>query len=135
MEGIREIPSGVREGSLAEKLGKNKARAIASVALAAASLLGISGKPNSGVGVGVEVPHPVTGEQVSVGVLAYSVEDQWPKGLPQLPGRDYTSVDAYEVRIGGAGLAVYTAFLKDKDGSVFRTVGVYPGFETKLGSK
>lgn len=140
MENTKEMPSGVREGSLAEKLGKDKARAIASVALAAAGLLGISGKPNSGVGVGVEVPNPATGKQVSVGVLVTSTEGKFPLGLPKVIGDkiDYdqpNDLNLFQVNIGGAKLAVYTATLKNESGDSVKTVGVYPGFETQLGKK
>lgn len=122
-----------KRNPLVEKIGKDKVRAIASLGLAAATLLGISGKPNTGVGVGVEVPNPATGEQVSVGVMAYSAEDEWPRGLPNIPGKDYKDLEVYQVRIGGTGFAVYTASLEDDAGNIVKTVGVYPRFETTLG--
>ncbi len=120
---------------LVEKIGKGRVRAIAYLGLAASMLLGISGKPNTGVGLGIEVPNPMTGESVSVGVVATSSEYQYPMGTPNIPGKDYKDIQAYQVSIGGAKLAVYTATLEGDDGSVVKTIGIYPGFETKLGRK
>jgi len=129
------VPPERKRNPLVEKLGQNKVRAIAALGLAAAGFLGISGKPNTGVGLGVEVPNPMTGESVSVGVMATSAEGQHPMGLPKIPGKEYKDIQAYQVSIGGAKLAVYIASLEDKDGSVVKTIGIYPGFETTFGRK
>lgn len=137
MTEVSEAPAPVaKEGNrLTEIISKDKMRAIAAIGLAGAGLLGISGKIESGVGVGVEIPDPFTGKQVSVGVMAYSSEDQWPMGLPKVPGKDYKDLEVYQVKIGGAGLAVYAGSLTKEDGEIVRTIGVYPAGETTLGRK
>ncbi len=125
----------VKRNPLVEKIGKDKARWAASVALAAAGFLGISGKPNSGVGLGVEVPNPNNGEAVSVGVMLASSEGGHPLGYPGAIFKDFNwdNLEVFQVSIGGAKLAVYKADILKGDGSVVKTVGVYPGFETTLG--
>lgn len=120
---------------LTELVGRDKMRTIAAIGLAAAGLLGVSGKPESGVGVGVEIPNPTTGEQVSVGIVAASTEGEYAMGLPAALANKMRDIQSYQLSIGGVKLAVYTASLWNDDGSMVKTVGVYPGFQSKLGKK
>jgi hypothetical protein len=120
---------------LIERLGKDKVRAIAALGLAAASFLGISGKPESGVGIGVEVPDFKTGGSVNVGVMASSTEGRYPLGFPRIPGKEYKDIEAWLVSIGGAKFTVYAATLGEEESPARTLLGVYPGFETRLGKK
>lgn len=132
---MAEAPVPKEGNRLVEVIGKDKARWAASIALAAAGFLGISGKPNSGVGLGVEVPNPTNGQAVSVGVTLSSSEEGYALGFPGAIFKDlkYKNLEIYKVSIGGTTLAVYkTDILKD-NGKWVKTVGVYPGFQTTLG--
>jgi hypothetical protein len=119
--------------NLTEKIGKDKARLVASLGLAAATLLGISGKPNTGMGSVVEVPNPATGEQVGVGVMVSSTEENNPFfGAPRMGDKYFRDVEAFEIKVGNARLTVATGVLEGGDRNV-RTVAISPGFETTLG--
>lgn len=121
----------VKRNPLVERIGEKKVRAIAGLAIAAASLLGISGKPDAGVGVGVEVPN-----NILAGVMVSSSEDQYPRGLPHVSGKEYKDIDWWSVVVGGAKFTVYKAELKpDKYSTGHTVLGVYPAFETGLGKK
>lgn len=117
-----------------EIIGKDNARRIAAIGVAAVGLLGISGQPESGVGVGIEVPDPVTRKPVSVGLTVSSANVDIPLGMPKeiadkiADGPD--ALQAYQVRIGGMNLAVYTAKLTGQNPNAITILGVYPGFET-----
>lgn len=116
--------------ALAEKIGGDKVRKIAAVGIAAASLLGISGKPEAGVGIGVELPNPTTEDAVGVGIALSSSESGIPKGMPDQLGSRMKDINAWEVRVGGASVVVYEGSLdKGPSGGTVRTVGVYPGVE------
>lgn len=80
------------------------------------------------------MPDPATGQQVNVGVTLSSSEGVVPLGIPNVPGKDFKDIEAYTVRIGNAMFTVYTASLERGEfGDTIKTVGVYPGFETRLG--
>lgn len=132
---MAEVPVPKERNRLVEVIGKDKARWVASIALAAAGFLGISGKPNSGVGVGVEVPDLDTGKQVGVGVAVSSTEDIYALGFPRaLADRmDFKNFKVFQVVIGGTKLAVWQATLEQAGGKTI--IGIYPGFETTLGKK
>ncbi len=118
-----------------EKIGKERLRMIASLGLAAAALLGISGKPNTGVGVLVEVPNPTTGEQVSVGVMTSSVEEDNPFfgfGGSSFK-KNINNIKAFTVKVGNVNLTIATATVEGEDD--IKTIGIYPNVETLLGSK
>lgn len=124
----------IEAGSSQEKSNKKVLAKVAAVALAGASLLGISGKPQTGVGVGVETLDPNTGQPVTVGVMLSSTEGEIPLGLPRIPEKDYKDIDLYTVRIGGEMITVYKATLEGRAGGTIKTVlGVYPGFESYFG--
>lgn len=133
-EPVSEAQVAKETNKLVEKIGKDKVRAIASLGLAAATLLGISGKPETGVGLGIDVPDPFTGRQVTVGVISSSTEGEYPMGLPSIPGKEWhpgDKLDVYQVRIGNAMVGVYTESHAGNS-SVIKTIGIYPGFETFL---
>ncbi|MBI3070364.1 MAG: hypothetical protein HYY87_03640 [Candidatus Levybacteria bacterium] len=119
-----------RGKTLAERIGQKNVRRIAAVAIAAAGLLGL---PETGVGVNVELPDPTTGLQVGGGVLVSSNTGEHPLGLSKKIAENLDDIRVYEVRLGNARVAVYTARLRRPDGSFTQTVGVYPSAETKLG--
>lgn len=127
-------PIAKETNKLVEKIGKDKVRAIAALGIAAAGFLGISGKANTGVGVGIEVPGDIL-----AGVTVSSTEEQYPLGFPNVPGKEsYQDLESYSVNIGGAKFTVFKATLeKGEYGDMANKtiVGVYPGFETTLGSK
>lgn len=126
----------LEHNKLVEKIGKKRVQAIAALGFAAAAYLGISGKPNSGVGIGVESFDWDTGAtQVAVGVALSSTEDVYAMGFPKaLADRmDYKDFKVFQVSIGGVKLAVWQASLEEGGGKTI--LGIYPGFETTLGQK
>jgi hypothetical protein len=131
---MSEAVAEVKRNPLVEKIGEKKLRAVAALGIAAASFLGISGKLNTGVGAGIETLDPNTGKSVTVGVMASSTEDIYPRGLPHISGKQYGDIQAWQVNLGGAKLTVYAAPLEQKAGKFITTmIGVYPGFEAGLG--
>ena len=130
------VTSAPKEGSLAEKIGSKNVRRIAAIGVAAAGLLGISGEPQSGIGVGAEIPGREIGDSYIAGVMVSSSKDKLPMGVPDAILRQFINsedLQIYSVDIGGAKLSVYSGSYKDKDGNSQKTIGVYPGFETTLG--
>lgn len=116
-------------------LEKRVLRSAAALAIAGASLLGISGKPESGVGTAVEVVNPLTGENVLVGVSASSTQGKHPLGVSEEVLRT-KDLQVYEVRIGGARLTVYEGSIKDEKNNFVRTViGIFPAAQSNLGTK
>lgn len=98
-----------------EKIGKNKARALAALGIAAAEFLGISGKPDSYAGVGISLPDPTTGGEVTAGLAISSAEfgrnNNWGllrsrRGFGGL-GEEFR--DVFRVIVGGASFRIYTA--------------------------
>lgn len=146
MENNPEIPQSKvveKHKRLVEIIGKKRMRAIAAFSIAAAGLLGLSGKLESGVGGAVEVTNPSTGKQESVGVSisssTSSSTDEIPLGFPKeiLEKMPMSEMEFWQVNIGGARFTVFKTELRPEGGlgrggiPPTRTVlGFYAGAET-----
>lgn len=112
----------------------NVRRLMGTFAACGAALLGIStiSAAEVGGGVGVQIPDPVSGKSIAVGVNVSSTTGEFPLGTPQIPGKDYRDLKAFSVRIGNDMCTVYQANLVGENGETIKTLGMYPGFESHL---